>query len=232
MPQDDQAIVLSVVIPVYNELTTVPALLERVVAAPLVKEVIVVDDGSVDGTSEFLHSYSNPQVKVLFHQQNLGKGAAIRTAQPHVRGEYVVIQDADLEYQPEEYPILLKPLRDGGADVVYGSRFLGIHRVYLVWHYLGNRFLTGLTNLLYNTNLTDMECGFKAFRREVFQDLRLRSKGFEIEPELTAKVFKRGLRVVEVPITYYGRDYREGKKITWLDAFPAIWALVKYRFVD
>jgi len=196
------------------------------------KEIIIVDDHSTDGTREYLQTLHDPIIKVFFHNKNMGKGAAVRTAQPHIEGDVVLIQDADLEYQPEDYPGLIKPFLDGYADVVIGSRFLGPHRVFLVWHYFGNKILTLLTNVLFNTILTDMECGYKVFRSEIFKSLQIKSNKFNLEPELTAKIFKRNYKVVEVPITYYGRGYEEGKKISWKDAIPGIIALFKYRFVD
>jgi len=194
--------------------------------------MIVVDDGSTDGTQEILKALNDRTVKVLYHSENRGKGSAIRTAQTRVSGDMIIIQDADLEYRPEDYPKLIKPIEDGFADVVYGSRFLGPHRVFMFWHYVGNKFLTWLTNVLYNTMLTDMETGYKVFRTEVFKKLKIRSNGFNLEPEITARIFKQKLRVVEVPITHYGRGYDEGKKIGWKDGFIAIWTLIRYRLTD
>jgi len=223
---------LSIIIPVLNERATLPQILDRIQKLPYQAEIIVVDDGSVDGTREFLDKIKEPHIKIFRHEQNQGKGAAVRTAQSRVSGELVLIQDADLEYQPEDYPALLAPLLSGHADVVYGSRFIGPHRAYYFWNFLANKFLNLLTNLLYNTILTDMECGYKVFRADVFKNITIKSNRFDLEPELTAKIFKRNLKVVEVPITYFGRSYDEGKKITWKDFFPAVWALIKYRFVD
>jgi len=223
---------LSVIIPVFNERQTIGQILDEVKKVELEKEIIVVDDGSTDGTREILGELNDPAVKVLYHSENRGKGGAIKTAQTRVSGEVVIIQDADLEYRPEDYPKLIKPIEDGFADVVYGSRFLGPHRVFMFWHYVGNKFLTWLTNILYNTMLTDMETGYKVFRAEVFKKLKIRSNRFDFEPKITAKIFKQKLRVVEVPITHYGRRYEEGKKITWKDGLVAIWTLIKYRFVD
>ena len=223
---------LSIIIPVLNELQTLPQVLEQIQELPYQTEIIIVDDGSSDGTREFLDNIKQTNIKILVHQQNRGKGAAVRTAQTHITGDYIIIQDADLEYQPEDYPALLAPLLSGQADVVYGSRFIGPHRAYYFWNFLANKFLNLLTNLLYNTILTDMECGYKVFRADVFKNIAIKSNGFDLEPELTAKIFKRNLKVVEVPITYFGRSYDEGKKITWKDFFPAVWALIKYRFVD
>jgi len=224
---------LSVIMPVYNEERTIQEIVKRVLEVPLEKELVIVDDCSKDRTSEFLKAYVNKaEIKVLRHEKNRGKGAAIRTGIQAATGDMIVIQDADLEYDPAEYPILVKPIIEGRADVVYGSRFLGLHRVFLYYHYLGNKFLTFLTNLLYNTMLTDMETCYKVFRAEVLKGITIRSDRFNFEPEITAKVFKKKLRVYEMPISYYGREYQEGKKITWRDAFPAIWALIKYRFTD
>jgi len=223
---------ISIIIPVYNEVSTLPQILSRINSQTMDKEVIIVDDCSTDGTREYLTTLENQDYKICFHEINSGKGAAVRTAQSHVNGDIVIIQDADLEYQPEDYPVLIKPIASGNVDVVYGTRFLGPHRVFFFWHYFGNQVLSLLTNLLFNTMLTDMECGYKAFRKEVFQKIKIRSNRFDLEPELTAKIFKQGWRVVEVPITYYGRSYEEGKKITWRDFFPAVWALLKYRFVN
>ncbi len=223
---------LTVIIPVYNEKKTLPELLNRVNSQPFEKQIILIDDHSSDGTKEYIESLSQSHYKKLYHARNSGKGAAVRTAQKYVEGDIVIIQDADLEYQPDDFSNLIKPIQNGDADVVYGSRFLGPHRVFYFWHYFGNKLLSFMTNLLYNTILTDMECGYKAFRRDVFQSFTIRSNRFDLEPELTAKTFKRRLRVVEIPITYYGRGYSEGKKITWRDFFPALWAIIKYRFVD
>ncbi len=224
---------VSVVVPVYNERATLETVLERLEQVPLDLEVLVVDDGSTDGTRDLVRELeSRYGLKVILHERNRGKGAAVRTGLEACTGDVVVIQDADLEYLPSEYPLLLRPILMGHADVVYGSRFLGTHRVFYFWHYAGNRFLTLLTNLLYNTMLTDMETCLKMFRVEVIRGMPLHSNGFDIEPEITAKVFKRGWRVYETPISYFGRGYEEGKKIGWRDGFRAIWALVKYRFVD
>jgi len=224
---------LSIVIPVYNERATLPKVLEKVKNSPFEKEIIIVDDGSEDGTREYLRSLDEDGVRVFYHDRNRGKGAAVRTGFKEARGEVIIVQDADLEYDPEDYPNLLEPILDGRADVVYGSRFLGgPHRVLFFWHYAGNRILTLLSNMLTNLNLTDMETCYKAFRREVVQNLDLKSNRFDIEPEITVKVARAGYRIYETPISYSGRDYREGKKITWRDAVPAVWALVRFRFFE
>lgn len=225
---------LSVIMPVYNEKDTIARITERVLAVPVDKELVIVDDWSTDGTRDLLKGLESREgIKVLYHPHNLGKGAAIRTGIRECTGDIVIIQDADLEYSPEEYPKLIEPIVRGSADVVYGSRFYGTHRVFMVWHYLGNKFLTAMTNILYNTMLTDMETCYKVFRAEVIKGMNLRSNRFDIEPEITAKVFKnRKLRVYEMPITYDGRDYHEGKKIGFKDIMPAIWAIIKYRFAD
>jgi glycosyltransferase involved in cell wall biosynthesis len=225
---------LSVIMPVYNEKKTIQSMIERVLAVPVEKELIIVDDFSTDGTRDLLKRFENrPDVRLFYHDKNMGKGSAIRTAVPEVRGDLVIIQDADMEYSPEEYPKLIEPFLRGVADVVYGSRFYGCHRVFMVWHFFANRFLTQLTNVLYDTMLTDMETCYKVFRADVIKNMKLRSKRFDIEPELTAKVLKnRKNRVYEMPITYDGRDYNEGKKIGAKDVLPAIWALIKYRFSD
>jgi glycosyltransferase involved in cell wall biosynthesis len=223
---------LSVVMPVYNERTTIDEIVRRVLAVPLRVELIVVDDGSTDGTSEMLVTLQRELGFTLLHQKNAGKGAALRRGFDVVTGDVVVIQDADLEYSPEEFPDLIELICKGKADVVYGSRFLGRHRVFLFTHYLGNRVVTLATNILYNTMLTDMETCYKAMRVEVLRSMTLKSNGFGIEPEITAKVFKRGYRVYEVPITYAGRGYDQGKKITWRAGFVALWVLLKYRFTE
>jgi glycosyltransferase involved in cell wall biosynthesis len=226
---------LSVIIPVFNEEKTIEEIVRRVRAAPfpLEKELLIVDDASTDGSREILERLeSDGDVRVFHHSVNRGKGAAIRTAQPHCTGDLVVIQDADLEYYPEEYELLAAPILDGRADVTFGTRFLGTHRVFLYWHYLGNRFLTWVTNVLYNTMLSDMETCFKMCRGEIFRSLRLEANRFGFEPEFTAKVFKRGYKVYEVPISYNGRGYEEGKKITWRDGVAALYFIVKYRFGD
>jgi glycosyltransferase involved in cell wall biosynthesis len=223
---------LSVVMPVYNERTTIDEIIRRVLAVPLRIELIVVDDGSIDGTGEILDRLKQELTFTLLRQVNAGKGAALRRGFAAATGDIVVIQDADLEYSPEEFPQLIELICDGKADAVYGSRFLGRHRAFMFAHYVGNKFVTFATNLLYNTMLTDMETCYKAMRIEVVRSMTLRSNGFGIEPEITAKIFKRGYRVYEVPITYAGRGYQEGKKITWRAGFTALWVLFKYRFVE
>jgi glycosyltransferase involved in cell wall biosynthesis len=224
---------LSVVMPCYNERTTIEEIIRRVLAVPIRTELIVVDDGSKDGTRDILTSLeSELTFKLIFQPQNAGKGAALRRGFQEVTGDLVVIQDADLEYSPEEFPELIELIREGRADVVYGSRFLGRHRVFMFTHYLGNRLVTFLTNVLYNTMLTDMETCYKVMRTDVLRSFTLESDGFGIEPEMTAKIFKRGYRVYEVPITYDGRGYDEGKKITWRDGIVALWVLLKYRFTE
>jgi glycosyltransferase involved in cell wall biosynthesis len=221
---------LSVIVPVFNEKNTILEVVKKIQAISLEKEIIIVDDCSTDGTREILQKLKGKEIRVFFHSRNRGKGAALRTAFKEVKGEIVIIQDADLEYEPEDYPVLIKPIIKGFADVVYGSRFLGPHRVFTIHHYLGNKFLTWLTNILYNTILTDMETGAKAFRREVIESFELKADRFNIEPEITAKVLRKRFKLYEVPISYYRRDYAEGKKITWKDGLWAIGAILKYRF--
>jgi glycosyltransferase involved in cell wall biosynthesis len=224
---------LSVVMPVYNERATIDEIIRRVLAVPMRIELIVVDDGSKDGTRDVLAALAKElPIKLILQPANAGKGSALRRGFREASGDLVVIQDADLEYSPEEFPALVELICEGRADVVYGSRFLGRHRVFLFTHYAGNRFLTLMTNVLYNTMLTDMETCYKVMRIEVLRSMRLQSDGFGIEPELTAKIFKRRYRVYEVPITYDGRGYEEGKKITWRDGIVALWVLLKYRFTE
>jgi glycosyltransferase involved in cell wall biosynthesis len=219
--------------PVYNERETIESMIARVLAVPAIRtELIVVDDGSKDGTTDILRGLEAKYTFKLLLKENGGKGSALRRGFREVTGDLVVVQDADSEYSPEELPDLIALICQGRADVVYGSRFLGRHRVFLFTHYLGNLFLTFLTNVLYNTMLTDMETCYKAMRVEVLRSFTLESDGFGIEPELTAKIFKRGYRVYEVPITYDGRGYDEGKKITWRDGVVALWVLIKYRFTE
>ena len=229
---------LSIVIPVYNEVKTIEQVVATVrsVSVGMPMEIVVVDDCSQDGTRDVLKKMqeTQPDLQLSFHEVNHGKGAALRTGFAKATGDIVLIQDADLEYDPHEYPLLLKPILDGRADVVFGSRFLGggAHRVVFFWHYLGNKFLTTMSNMMTNLNLTDMEVCYKVFRREVLKDIVLRENRFGFEVEITAKVAKRPWRIYEVPISYYGRDYSEGKKITWKDGFRALWCIIKYRFTD
>jgi glycosyltransferase involved in cell wall biosynthesis len=224
---------LSVVMPVYNEITTIEEIVHRVLAVPMRIELIVVDDVSTDGTTAVLERLQRELGFTLLKQPaNGGKGSALRRGFEAVSGDMMIIQDADLEYSPEEYPLLTNLIVSGRADVVFGSRFLGTHRVFLLTHYLGNRLLTFITNVLYNTMLTDMETCYKLMRTDVLRSMTLHSNGFGIEPEITAKVFKRRYRVYEVPISYDGRGYEEGKKITWRDGVVALWVLLKYRFSE
>ena len=223
---------VSFLVPAYNEAATVVELLERVTALDLEKQIVVVDDGSTDGTGDLAEGWANGRDGVVvIRQANRGKGAAIRAAIPHIDGDIAVIQDADLEYDPADVPALIEPIERGAADVVFGSRLSGgrPQRAYLFWHLVGNRFLTLLTNVLYNTTLSDMETGYKAFRTEVLRGLDLRQNDFGIEPEITAKICLQRLRVYELPIAYYGRTYAEGKKITWRDGFKAIRVLLGVR---
>ena len=214
-------------------MSTIAEILRRIKSVSIPKQVIIVDDGSTDGTAEWLKGLRDPEVTALFHERNRGKGAAVRTALPKVTGDIVLIQDADLEYSPQQYPQLLEPILEGHADVVYGSRFLGgPHRVHFFWHYAGNVLLTLLANMIYNVNLSDMGTCYKVFKAENIRSLDLKSDRFGFEAEVTAKVCKKGLRMYEVPISYYGRNYKEGKKITWTAGFSYLWCLLKYRFVD
>ena len=229
---------LSIVIPVYNEAATISKIVDlvRSVDVGMEKEILLVDDCSRDGTRDVLEKMAkeNPDLQVRFHEVNQGKGAALRTGFGAATGDVVLIQDADLEYDPKEYPRLLQPILEGHADVVYGSRFLGggAHRVAFYWHYLGNKLLTTLSNMTTNLNLTDMEVCYKVFKREVIQGIPLKENRFGFEVEITAKIARRKLKIYEVPISYYGRDYSEGKKIGWKDGFSALRCIVKYAFTD
>jgi len=224
---------ISVIMPAYNEKATVEKIIQKVLAVNISKEIIIVDDGSTDGTRDVLKKMeTQPDVKVIYHDKNYGKGRALRTGLAQAGGDIIIFQDADLEYFPQEYHLLTEPITEGEADVVYGSRFLGRHRVFLFTHLLGNVVVNMVANILYNTTLTDLETGYKAFRREVLKKMRLKENDFRIEAEITAKIFKKGFRVYEVPISYGGRGYAEGKKITWKDGLLAIWALLKYRIFN
>jgi glycosyltransferase involved in cell wall biosynthesis len=225
---------VSFIVPAYNEAATIADVLQRVEALDLDKQIVVVDDGSTDRTPRVLEDWSGRDGVLVVRQENRGKGAAIRAAIPLLDGDITVIQDADMEYDPAEVPELIEPIRRGVADVVFGSRLSGgrTQRAYLFWHLVGNRFLSLLTNVLYNTTLSDMETGYKAFRTDVLRSLDLREDDFAIEPEITAKVCKRKLRVYELPISYYGRSYAEGKKITWRDGVKAIVVLIRVRLFD
>jgi len=227
---------LSIIMSVYNERETLREILSQVRAVNLEgidKEIVAVDDGSTDGSRDILaEEAAVGDLKVFYHDVNQGKGAGVRTAIEHASGDLILIQDADLEYDPRDYPALIRPIIEKRVTVVYGSRFLGPRKAMLFWHMLGNKLLTLTTNVLYNTILSDMETCYKCFRADVVKGIPLHARRFEFEPEITAKVLKRGHRIFEVPITYYGREYHEGKKISWRDAPLAFWTLIKYRFVD
>ncbi len=225
---------LSVIIPTYNEEKTIEKILKRVQATQIPTEILIVDDGSLDNTRNILKTLDGVNnVRVILHERNQGKGAAVVTGIQNASGDVLLIQDADLEYDPRDYPALLQPIEEDLADVVYGSRFLGApRRTAMFWHMVANKLLTFMTNILYNTILTDMETGYKVFRREVVKDIKIHAKRFDFEPEFTAKILKMHVRIYEVPIRFAPRDYSEGKKIKLKDAFMAVWTLLKYRFVD
>ena len=225
---------LSVIVPVFDERNTVVEIVRRMRAVdlPVDLEIVIVDDGSTDGTRDVLRQLADSTVRVITHDANRGKGAAIRSGLAHVSGDLVLVQDADLEYDPEDWPKLLAPILRGKARVVYGSRFTGERRNMLFLHWVGNRFLSLVTNVLYNSTLSDMETCYKLFDRSLLDGITLRAQRFEFEPEVTAKILRRGVRIYEVPISYAGREFHEGKKITWRDGLLALWTLVKYRFVD
>jgi glycosyltransferase involved in cell wall biosynthesis len=228
------AYTLSVIIPVFNELNTIEEIVRRVQDTGLVTEIVLVDDGSTDGTRKILAGYQNKKgMKVILHEHNQGKGAAIQTGLKHVTSDLIIIQDADLEYDPRDYKVLLEPINEGLADVVYGSRFLGgPRRPILFWNMVANKILTFTTNILYNNILTDMETGYKLFKREIVKDMKIHAKSFDFEPEFTAKILKKHVPIYEVPIRFTPRLYDEGKKIKMKDAFIAMWTLIKYRFVN
>jgi glycosyltransferase involved in cell wall biosynthesis len=229
--------VLSVIMPVYNEAKTIEKAIKEVIKTKLKSikiELIIVDDGSTDGTGEILKKIQNKNknIKIIFKEKNQGKGAAIREGLKYATGDYIIFQDADLEYTPEDYNIMLMPILKGYADVVYGSRFLGPHRSFLFWNYVANKFLNFLTNIMYNTTLTDMETCFKLFKAEIIKNIKFRSNSFTIEPEITSKILKKNVRIYEVPIQYFGRGYEEGKKIRAIDGLKAFFTLIWYRFFD
>lgn len=221
---------LSVIIPVFNEEKTIREIIDLVLATPYRKEILVVNDGSTDGTADILKTVSHPQVKILSHEKNYGKGRALQTGFSAADGDIILVQDADLEYDPSEFSILIDPILSGKADVVYGSRFAGsgAHRVLYFWHYAGNRILTLLSNLFTNLNLTDMECGYKVFKKEALEGIVINEDRFGFEPEITAKIARKKLRIYEVPVSYYGRTYADGKKIGWRDGLWALWCILRY----
>jgi len=221
---------LSIIIPVYNEAGTLEELIRRVQETPYEKEIIIVDDASCDGTKDLIKAMEEENIKKIFHDRNKGKGAAIRSASSYITGDIVIIQDADLEYYPDEYPLLLKPITKGRADVVFGSRFIGSHRCFLFTHYIGNKIANFIANALYNTTLSDFMTCYKAFKGDVFKKLNIKANRFGFEAQITGEIFKRGLRVYEVPISYSGRNYSEGKKIKWVDFFIVCWWLIKTKF--
>jgi glycosyltransferase involved in cell wall biosynthesis len=219
--------------PVYNEKNTILEIIRRVKDIDIEKEIIIVDDFSTDGTRDILKNINDKNIKIFYHEKNKGKGAALKTGLSHIAGDVVIIQDADLEYDPREYNKLLEPILDKRADVVYGSRFLGgPHRVLFFWHYLANRFLTTLSNIFTNLNLTDMETCYKVFKAEIIKDIEIKSKRFGVEPEITAKIARTKCRIYETPISYSGRTYEEGKKISWRDGIPAIYSIFRFAFFD
>jgi glycosyltransferase involved in cell wall biosynthesis len=224
---------LSIIMPVFNEQATIEEAINSVVNTPYKKEIIIVDDGSTDATPKILQNIDHSEVKVLIHDRNFGKGKAVQTGIGQASGDIILIQDADLEYDPAEYPILLQPVISGKADVVFGSRFAGhgAHRVLYFWHYMGNRFLTLLSNFFTNLNLTDIEAGYKVFTREALQGVQTKENGFGFEPEIVAKIAKKKVRIYEVPISYYGRTYEEGKKIKWWDGLRALWCIIRYNLL-
>jgi len=225
---------LSVIIPIYNEVESIQVIIKRVQDTKLAGEILLVDDGSIDGTRDLLKEMDgHNNIRVILKEKNEGKGSAVTIGMQEAKGDILLIQDADLEYDPRDYPTLLKPLEEGNADVVYGSRFLGgPRRVVMFWHLVANYLLTFMTNILYNTILSDMETGYKVFRKKVVEGISIRAKRFDFEPEFTAKILKRKYRIFEVPISFNPRDYSEGKKIKFKDALEAVWTLLKYRFVD
>jgi glycosyltransferase involved in cell wall biosynthesis len=226
---------LSIVMPVFNERNTIKEILRRVRQVDLgdlEREIVIVDDCSSDGTRDILAMEEDSGTRVMLHPENRGKGAAVRTGFAAATGDLIIVQDADLEYDPEDYPKLIEPVLKGKAQVVYGSRFTGPRKNMLFWHFVGNRFLALVTNVLYNTTLSDMETCYKLFTKDALEGIEIRSDHFDFEPEITAKILKKRIRIFEVPISYAGREMEEGKKITWRDGVPALFALIKYRFVD
>lgn len=226
---------LSVVMPVYNERNTIKEIMRRIRSVDLGEisiEIVAVDDGSTDGSADILEMEADSTTKVVRHDKNRGKGAAVRSGLEAATGDLIIIQDADLEYDPDDFRVMIAPILKKKAEVVYGSRFTGEHRNMLFWHMLGNRLLSFMTNILYNTTLSDMETCYKLFTRESLGGINIKSNSFNIEPEITAKILKKGIRIYEVPISYAGREYEEGKKITWRDGVDAVWALLKYRFIN
>lgn len=229
--EDDNNLLLSVIVPCYNEINTINKVIEKIKDSPyLNKEIIIVDDFSNDGSREFLVNLNDDLITVKLHKRNMGKGAAITTGIKYATGNIIIIQDADLEYDPEEYPILIKPIIENKADIVYGSRFKGgqPHRIVYFWHRIGNGILTLLSNIFTDLNLSDMETCYKAFRSEIIKNIKIEEKRFGFEPEITAKISKKEYRIYEVGISYYGRTYKEGKKINWKDGIQAIWCILKY----